>query len=132
MTPVLLTAIAAILGLIPLAVGLNIDFEGLFSHGKPHIFFGGDNVAFWGPLAWTMVYGLIFATFLTLILVPVMYAMNKRVIDILDYYHYPRGLKYVPFLGLILKLVAPKAEIKRLHEPDYVSPKPYNFFRGKE
>lgn len=73
MTPVLLTATATMLGLIPLAVGLNIDFAELFATGNPHIFFGGDSVAFWGPLSWTMIYGLAFATFLTLIVVPVMY-----------------------------------------------------------
>jgi len=72
MTPVLLTASATTLGLIPLAVGLNIDFYTLFSELNPHIFFGGDSVAFWGPLSWTMIYGLIFATFLTLIVVPAM------------------------------------------------------------
>jgi multidrug efflux pump len=72
MTPVLLTATATMLGLIPLAVGLNIDFATLFASGKPNLFFGGDSVAFWGPLSWTMIFGLSFATFLTLILVPVM------------------------------------------------------------
>lgn len=130
MTPVLLTAIAAILGLIPLAVGLNIDFAALFSEFNPHIFFGGDNVAFWGPLAWTMVFGLVFATFLTLILVPVMYAMNKRVIDVLDHYKLPRGLKYVPFLVLILKIFLKKETIRKMHDPEYESPRPYNFFNG--
>jgi multidrug efflux pump subunit AcrB len=78
MTPVLLTATAAILGLIPLAVGFNIDFAGLFSSFKPHIFFGGDNVAFWGPLSWTMIFGLGFATIITLILVPCMYIIRVR------------------------------------------------------
>lgn len=78
MTPVLLTATATMLGLIPLAVGLNIDFVTLFSEFNPHLYFGGDNVAFWGPLSWTMIFGLSFATFLTLILVPCMYiSMNK-------------------------------------------------------
>jgi multidrug efflux pump subunit AcrB len=75
MTPVLLTATATMLGLIPLAVGLNIDFAELFSSFNPHIFFGGDNVAFWGPLSWTMIFGLSFATFLTLVLVPCMYLL---------------------------------------------------------
>ncbi len=75
MTPVLLTAMAATLGLIPLAVGLNINFVSLFKEFNPHIFFGGDNVAFWGPLSWTMIFGLIFGTFLTLFLVPVMYLL---------------------------------------------------------
>ncbi len=78
MTPVILTATAAILGLIPLGVGLNIDFATLFGQLNPHIFFGGDSVAFWGPLAWTMIYGLSFATFLTLILVPVMSLLSFR------------------------------------------------------
>ncbi len=75
MTPVLLTATATMLGLVPLAVGLNIDFAELFSSFNPHIFFGGDNVAFWGPLSWTMIFGLSFATFLTLVLVPCMYLL---------------------------------------------------------
>jgi multidrug efflux pump len=78
MTPVILTAMAATLGLIPLAVGLNIDFVTLFTEFNPHIFFGGDNVAFWGPLSWTMIFGLIFGTFLTLFLVPVMYLLTTR------------------------------------------------------
>ncbi len=78
MTPVILTATAAILGLIPLAVGFNIDFAGLFTHFEPHIHFGGDNVAFWGPLSWTMIFGLGFATLITLILVPCMYILHYR------------------------------------------------------
>ncbi len=78
MTPVILTASATILGLIPLAVGLNIDFVALFSELNPHIHFGGDNVAFWGPLSWTMIFGLSFATFLTLILVPVMLLISNN------------------------------------------------------
>lgn len=78
MTPVILTASATILGLIPLAVGLNIDFVSLFSELNPHIHFGGDNVAFWGPLSWTMIFGLSFATFLTLILVPVMLLISNK------------------------------------------------------
>ena len=78
MTPVLLTAMAATLGLIPLAVGLNIDFVTLFTEFNPHIFFGGDNVAFWGPLSWTIIFGLIFGTFLTLFLVPVLYLVVAR------------------------------------------------------
>src|SRR5699024_7139655 len=55
MTPVLLTAIATILGLIPLGIGMNIDFAGLFTHLDPHIYWGGDNAAFWGPLCWAMI-----------------------------------------------------------------------------
>ena len=71
--PVILTAAATVLGLIPLAVGFNIDFVGLFTSLSPNIHFGGDNVMFFGPLAWTIVFGLTFATFLTLVLIPAMY-----------------------------------------------------------
>jgi len=78
MTPVILTALAAILGLIPLAVGLNIDFENLFTKLNPNIFFGGDSVAFWGPLSWTIIFGLIFSTFFTLILIPVLLSLSTN------------------------------------------------------
>ena len=71
--PVLLTAITTVLGLIPLATGFNINFFTLLSDLDPQIYMGGDNAAFWGPMAWTVIYGLIFATFLTLVMVPVMY-----------------------------------------------------------
>jgi multidrug efflux pump len=76
--PVMLTALAAILALIPLAVGFNINFVTLFSDLNPHIFFGGDNVVFWKPLAWTIIYGLSFAFFMTLIMVPGMYIISER------------------------------------------------------
>lgn len=78
MTPVLLTASATILGLIPLAIGFNIDFVTMFTELNPHMYFGGESVRFWGPLSWTMIFGLGFATFLTLILVPVMYLLNEK------------------------------------------------------
>ena len=72
-TPVILTATAAILGLIPLAIGMNINFSTLLSELNPQLHFGGDNVMFFGPLSWTIIFGLSFATFVTLILIPVMY-----------------------------------------------------------
>ena len=76
--PVLLTAITTILGLIPLATGFNINFFTLMSDFDPNIYFGGDNVVFWGPLAWTVIYGLIVATFLTLVVVPILFTMVYR------------------------------------------------------
>ena len=73
--PVILTAITTVLGLIPLAIGLNIDFFSMFSEWNPKIYMGGDNVIFWGPLAWTVIFGLTFATFLTLIIVPATFSI---------------------------------------------------------
>jgi len=76
--PVLLTALTAILGLIPLAIGLNFDFFSLIINLNPHLYIGGDNVVFWGPLAWTIIFGLSYATILTLVMVPVMFYLVKR------------------------------------------------------
>jgi len=73
--PVILTAITTVLGLIPLAIGLNIDFFSLLSEWDPQIYIGGDNVIFWGPLAWTVIFGLTFATFLTLVIVPATFSI---------------------------------------------------------
>ncbi|MEN7548237.1 efflux RND transporter permease subunit [Rapidithrix thailandica] len=79
--PVLLTAITTVLGLVPLATGLNIDFFGLFAHFKPNIYMGGPNADTWGPMAWTVIYGLVFATFLTLVIVPVMYYISDLIVQ---------------------------------------------------
>jgi len=76
--PVLLTAITTILGLIPLAVGLNIDFIHFAQNYDPDFYLGGDNVIFWGPMSWTIIFGLTFATFLTLVIVPVMYLLTDK------------------------------------------------------
>ena len=77
--PVLLTAITTILGLIPLATGMNIDFIQFFQDYNPDFFLGGDSVIFWGPMSWTIIFGLTFATFLTLVIVPVMYLFFDKV-----------------------------------------------------
>jgi multidrug efflux pump subunit AcrB len=76
--PVLLTAITTVLGLIPLATGLNIDFIKLYAEFDPNIYMGGENAAFFGPMAWTVIFGLTFATFLTLVVVPVMYLLSDK------------------------------------------------------
>jgi len=78
-TPVILTATATMLGLVPLAVGMNINFATMFTELNPQIYFGGDNVAFWGPLAWTIIFGLSFATFLTLMFVPALYELDYTI-----------------------------------------------------
>ena len=94
--PVMLTAVATILGLLPLAVGFNINFVSFFQHLNPHIFFGGDSVVFWGPLSWTIIFGLIFAFFLTLIMVPSMYVISERLRRPMEQFY---GTKYVALFG---------------------------------
>ncbi len=95
--PVLLTALAAILGFIPIAVGFNIDFVRMFSELNPHIFFGGDNVAFWKPLSWTIIFGLAFAFFMTLIIVPAMYLIAERLRRPMRRMY---GGKWISFMGI--------------------------------
>ncbi|AKD02620.1 efflux RND transporter permease subunit [Pontibacter korlensis] len=81
LNPVLLTATATILGLIPLGLGLNLNFYTLFTEFEAGFFMGGDSAAFWGPLAWTIIFGLGFATAVTLLIVPVMYLLNEKLKD---------------------------------------------------
>jgi multidrug efflux pump subunit AcrB len=94
--PVMLTALATMLGLLPLAVGFNIDFVKLFTEFNPHIFFGGDSVVFWGPLSWTIIFGLLFAFFLTLVMVPSMYLISERLRRPMEKFF---GTKFVALLG---------------------------------
>jgi multidrug efflux pump len=95
--PVLLTAVAAILAFIPIAVGFNINFVTLFSELNPHVFFGGDNVAFWKPLSWTIIFGLAFAFFMTLFMVPGMYLIAERLKRPM---RRTFGGKWISFLGI--------------------------------
>ncbi|HWK06408.1 MAG TPA: efflux RND transporter permease subunit [Puia sp.] len=95
--PVLLTALAAILALIPLAVGFNINFVSLFAELNPHIYFGGDNAVFWKPLSWTIIFGLAFAFFMTLFMVPSMYLIAERLKRPMRRHF---GGKWISFLGI--------------------------------
>jgi multidrug efflux pump len=96
--PVMLTALATMLGLLPLAVGFNIDFVGLFQSFEPGIFFGGDSVVFWGPLSWTIIFGLILSFFLTLVMVPSMYLISERLRRPMEKFY---GSKFVALLGFL-------------------------------
>ena len=77
--PVLLTAITTVMGLIPMAIGMNISFGGLLTEFAPNFYLGGENADFWGPMSWTVIFGLSFATFMTLVLVPVMYVVGNKI-----------------------------------------------------
>ena len=99
--PVMLTALATILGLLPLAVGFNINWVTLFTEFKPHIFFGGDSVVFWGPLAWTIIFGLAIAFFMTLLIVPGMYIISERLRRPMAHFY---GTKWVALLGFLFPL----------------------------
>ncbi len=95
--PVLLTALAAILALIPLAIGFNINFITLFAELNPHIFFGGDSAVFWKPLSWTIIFGLAFAFFMTLFILPSMYLIAERLKRPMRRYF---GGKWVSMMGI--------------------------------
>ena len=89
--PVVLTAITTALGLVPLAIGLNFDFFGLYGSLSPELFWGGEQAAWWGPMAIAVIAGIIFATFLTLIVVPVMYSLIDDVSRVFNKYYVWRG-----------------------------------------
>ena len=94
LTPVILTATATMLGLVPLALGMNINFFTLFTDFNPQFYLGGESVVFWGPLAWTIIFGLSFATFLTLLVVPIMYLISYRIkVGLRRKHLLPRGKK---------------------------------------
>jgi multidrug efflux pump len=113
--PVLLTALAVILGLIPLAIGFNINFITMFSELNPHIFLGGDNAAFWKPLSWTIIFGVMFAFFMTLFIVPSMYLIAERLKRPMRQMY---GGKWISFMGIppltivFLLLLVPATLIK--------------------
>ena len=96
--PVLLTAVSTVLGLVPLAIGFNINFETLLSDFNPQIWIGGDSVVFWGPLAWTIIFGLIFSFFLTLLMIPSMYIISERLKRPMEKFY---GTKFIALLGFL-------------------------------
>jgi Cu/Ag efflux pump CusA len=103
--PVLLTALAAILALIPLAVGFNINFVTLFTDLNPHIFFGGDNAVFWKPLSLTIIWGLLFAFFMTLLIVPAMYLIAERLKRPMSKFFKGRWISILGLLGPVFFLL---------------------------
>jgi len=130
--PVMLTAMAAILALVPLAVGFNINFVTLFSDLNPQIYFGGDNAVFWKPLSWTIIFGLAFAFFMTLFMVPSMYLISERLRRPMRRHW---GGKWVSFLGIppltivflilvFISMIRHSAEVRRRRRRLVVAKKP--------
>jgi len=64
--PVMLTAITTILGLLPMAAGVSVDFR------KLTLEVGSESSQWWGPMAVAVIFGLGVATLLTLVIVPVL------------------------------------------------------------
>jgi multidrug efflux pump subunit AcrB len=113
--PVMLTAMAAILALIPLAVGFNINFVSLFSEFSPHIYFGGDNTVFWKPLSWTIIFGLAFAFFMTLFMVPSMYIIAERLKRPMRNMYHGKWISFLgipPFTPIFLHLMMVNLQLK--------------------
>ena len=79
--PVILTAVTTALGLVPLAIGLNFNFFGLYASLSPEFYWGGEQAAWWRNMAIAVIVGIIFATFLTLVVVPVMYSLVHDMAD---------------------------------------------------
>ena len=131
--PVLLTALATILGLLPLAVGFNIDWISFFRHFQPHIFMGGDSVVFWGPLSWTLIFGLMFAFFMTLLMVPSMYLISERLRRPMAKFY---GTKWVALLGftgpLFFLLLIPMWVYKRIIQRKPMLPNYLGFRTNKK
>jgi multidrug efflux pump len=115
--PVLLTALAAILALIPLAIGFNINFVTLFADLNPHIFFGGDSAVFWKPLSWTIIFGLAFAFFMTLFILPSMYLIAERLKRPMRNMYGGRWISMLgipPFTPIFLYLIMVNLQMKPL------------------
>jgi len=131
--PVLLTALATMLGLLPLAIGLNMNWVSLFQHLKPNIFMGGDSVVFWGPLSWTLIFGLMFAFFMTLLLVPSMYLVSERLRRPMSKFY---GTKWVALLGftgpLFFVLLIPMWVQKRIFQRKPMLPNYLGFRTDKK
>jgi multidrug efflux pump subunit AcrB len=75
MRPVVLTAVTTVLGVLPLATGFDFDWLEL------HFVVGAESAGFWGPLGIAIISGLTFSSFLTLIIVPVLYSKLEEITE---------------------------------------------------